>query len=56
MAKVEKMFEQTINQMKQVEIEAKKNELSTRLTGPYKPITKVQDQIFPAVEALNFEN
>ena len=56
MAKVEKMFEQTINQMKQVEIEAKKSELSTRLTGPYKAITKVQDQIFPAFEALNFEN
>jgi hypothetical protein len=39
MAKIEKIFEKTINQMNKVEVEEKKSVLATRLTAPYMPIS-----------------
>jgi hypothetical protein len=52
MTKVEKLFEETTLQMSQAEIV--KQKLITRLANPIKPITKVQDKIYPAEIDLKF--
>ncbi len=46
MSKVEKLFEEATVLMTQVEM-IKEGKLSLRLTKPYKPITQVQDRVFP---------
>jgi hypothetical protein len=55
MDKIEKLFDDTTARIKQPEM-VKGEKLSHRLTNPYKPITKVQDRVFPAPEALSYDN
>jgi hypothetical protein len=55
MSKIEKLFDETTALIKQPEI-VKGDKLSHRLTNPYKPITQIQDRIFPAPEALSYDN
>ncbi len=55
MGKIEKLFDETTALIKKPEI-IKGDKLSHRLTNPYKPITQVQDRVFPAPDALFYEN
>ncbi len=55
MGKIEKLFEETNALMKQPEI-VLGYKLSHRLTTPYKPITQVQNRVFPAPDALSYDN
>ena len=55
MGKIEKLFDETTALMKQPEM-VKGYKLSHRLTTPYKPITQVQDRVFPDQDALSYDN
>ncbi len=57
MLKIEKLFKETTLQINDnVVAEVKEKKLTYRVTAPFKEITKEQNCIFPATEALNFEN
>jgi hypothetical protein len=55
LAKIEKLFDETTALMKQPQ-PVNGDKLSHRLTSPYKPITQVQDRVFPAPDALSYDN
>ena len=55
MGKIEKLFDETTALMRQPDM-VKGDKLSHRLTAPYKPITQVQDRVFPAPDALSYDN
>jgi hypothetical protein len=49
------MFEEATALMTQAG-SIKEGKLVLRLTNPYKPITNVQDRVFPSQDALKYEN
>ncbi len=55
MGKIEKLFNETNALLKQPDM-VKGEKLTLRLTNPYMPITLVQDRVFPAPEAVSFDN
>ena len=55
MGKIEKLFDETTALMKQPELEIG-GKLCHRLTNPFKHITQVQDRVFPAPDALSYDN
>jgi hypothetical protein len=55
MGKIEKLFDETTALILQPEM-IKGDKLIHRLTNPYMPIKQVQDRVFPAPDALFYDN
>ena len=57
MSSIEKIFQESSRKVKVADVvDLKPKRLTHRLTQTLKPVTKDQDRVYPAADALNYDN
>ena len=57
MSSIQKIFQESTRRIKEVDVVVvQPKRLTHRTTQPYCPITKAQDRVYPAADALNYDN
>ena len=57
MSSIEKLFQESTRKIKEADVVVDQpKRLTHRLTHTLKPVTQAQDRVYPAADALNYDN